>query len=83
MSRKTRFGSPRKKPDSLRKYQPPNVGPILSCGHEEWAFGHCAHMFCPRYIESCPVHAIAQTGTECNLKEQNDVRKRHTAENGG
>lgn len=27
---------------------------------------HCAFMGCPNYREKCPVHAIAQTGTECN-----------------
>ena len=44
--------------------------PILPCGHREHSDGHCAVMDCRRYVSKCPVHAVAQTGTECNLADR-------------
>lgn len=38
-----------------------------SCGHAEYAEGHCAHMECRNYINKCPVHSISNRPGICTL----------------
>jgi len=47
----------------------------LSCGHAEYANGHCANMGCVRYVSRCPKHAIARTGSNCNLFKEDNVER--------
>lgn len=34
--------------------------PRASCGHFEWANGHCAEMSCPNYVNKCDTHGIGR-----------------------
>lgn len=43
---------------------------MLPCSHSKTHFPHCSVMLCPNYVSSCPVHAVAQTGTRCSLETE-------------